>query len=255
MKTLVDWIIIIILCVVFVVGFVANLLISSATVIWDFVSHTPEQSDGGNRVITPLRDDEVPEYLRPIVVVWRRMAGWLNYNGPVVWYFRGEVTLREIAAEYGHRRMLKLLFACLSTDAIWPNQPVFVFWMPCLRRVSFDQSALNQLVGLADLHREHVRMPRDHHLSFGHALVLYLLLLHHKRATGRYFLPSERQEDDGRLVRTDTIFREQRIHIRVDGWFGPALDFRGDDIVNREKPRVFALGAEPANDFPLKQAA
>lgn len=253
-KWLVDWIIIVVIFAVLAIEFVFGLCTDSVTAIWDFVCHTPERSDGGN-IITPLLDDEVPVYLRPIVVVWRRMAGWLNYNGPVVWRFRGGVTLLEIAAEYGHRRILKPLFACLPADAIWPNQPMFVFWMPCMRRVSFDQSAKNQLAGLADLHREHVRMPQNHYLSFGHALVLYLLLLHHKCATGRYFLPSERPEDDGWLVRTDTILNGRRIHICVDGWFGLALDLRGDDVVDREKPRVFALGIEPANDSHLKQAA
>ena len=207
----------------------------------------------GEGIITPLEDYQVPEYIQPIVAAWRQVAEWFGYKGPVVWYFRGGVTREDVFAEYGHARILNKIF-----DWWVERGPLFVFWVPCLQKVTGDlhANASEQRVFMNALHQDHFSMPPSHVLSFGDSLTLYLLLLHHKRMAGQYFLPQNEARGSW-LIRTNSFYQynDERIHIYLGGWGGIALDFNGDAEADKGLTRFFALGVESASNFTLKRAA
>lgn len=187
----------------------------------------------GDDIITPVEDHQVPGYLQPIVAIRREAALVKNYRGPIVWYFRGNVTLAEIVAEFGHARVLKKIFGQQS-DGIWPNQPMLVFWSPWEILGEWDDD-LKMDWGL----------PRSHQVSLGRALVLYLLLLLHHRFNGQSALPN------GCWLRTETFKKGHQVCIGYGDWAGYKIHPR----VSGSLTHHYMLGIEPANNFTLKRAA
>lgn len=231
-----------------IVGLIGALALAFSTVADWFSAPEREKRDP---IITPLKDEEVPTHLQPIVAAWRKMAEWFGYKGPVVWLFRGGVTLKELATEYGHARILKRIFSS------WlEGPPMFVFWIPCLQKITsgYHDHASEQRVYMNTLHQDHFSMPRSHDLSFGSDLALYILMLHNKRLIGQYFLP-QNEVEAGWLIRTDSFRNGKRVHIDLSNWVGLSLDFNGDVEADKGLTRYFALGSEPANNFSLKRAA
>lgn len=204
-------------------------IVFSIIVDW-FIAPEREKRDP---IITPLQDNEVPAYLQPIVAIRREAALACNYHGPIVWYFRGNVTLAEIVAEFGHARVLRKIFG-QQTYGIWPNQPMFVFWSPREILGEWDDD-LKMDWGL----------PKSHQVSLGRALVLYLLLLCHHRFNGRSALPI------GCWLRTETFKEGRQVCIGYGDWAGYKIHPR----VSGSLTRHYMLGIEPANNFSLKRAA
>lgn len=197
----------------------------------------------GVPIITPVEDHQVPAYLQPVVAIRREAALSRNYRGPIAWYFRGNVTLADIVAEFGHAKILELLYG-QQTSGIWPDQPMIVFWVPT---ETFSHTADGSP---ADLKKEW-GLPEEHHVSIGRALVLYLLLLHHRNLTGQPAL-----QDDFWLL-TETFSEGYRVAIGYSEWHcGYLVKMRGSDSISDAHMRFFLLGIESARDFSLtKQVA
>ncbi|MBI4427421.1 MAG: hypothetical protein HY569_02995 [Candidatus Magasanikbacteria bacterium] len=224
------------LLAIFVLGTIAALALD----IIDWICVPAKR--GGDDIITPLEDSQVPEHLQPIVTIRREAALVKNYHGPIAWYFRGNVTFAELVAEFGHAMVLRKIFG-QQTDGIWPSQPTIVFWSPLeifSERTDCGPSVLKEEWGLPD----------SHSVSRGRVLVLYLLLLRYHRLTGRSALPYDR------WVSTEFFPNSKRALISYDRWFGYKIYLLSwDEIARGELVSFFLLGTEPANNFTLKQAA
>ena len=188
----------------------------------------------GDDIITPVDDHQVPNHLQPIVAIRREAALVRNYRGPIVWYFRGNVTLKDFIAEYGHARVLRKIFD-QQTDSIWPNQPMLVFWSPWEILGEWDDD-LKMDWGSTKIHQ----------VSLGRAMVLYLLLLWYHRSNGRSALPS------GCWLRAETSKEGHQICIGYGDWMGYKVHMRSDSTAGTHHYR---LGIEPAKDFHLKRVA
>ncbi|MFA6423837.1 MAG: hypothetical protein WCV83_00820 [Candidatus Magasanikbacteria bacterium] len=199
-----------------VVDQVADLLVRPKVVAEQLVVPPPPPKPVALRIedfVTPMKDDQVPTILLVFVSIWRMIANWLGYTGPIAWRIREGFTLKTIAPQVGPcRKDFQYLQNWNFPDE--PTKDCIVFWIPRLVVGSTSKSVSEQMKLLADL-RKQFNLP-EHHLSgFGSVTVLAALILAHHKLTG------EMVPLGGNWTRTDTCGSGGgRLGL---GWVGGAL--------------------------------
>lgn len=148
----------------------------------------------------PLRDNEVPRRLRPMIELYRQIPTEQEYLGPRVWGVMNGCTLKSTIPRSGrcHEDFRHLQKWDFDDE---PTVSAVVFWVPRLLKGSVGKSRREQLVLLSKL-RHNLGLPEHHLTGFGSAALVAALLV------AELLFGENDTALVGSSVRTDTRRRE-----------------------------------------------